>query len=152
MATHEEYLDDYNTNMVFIATVMLINLAGVFFWMFLADSLIPEEERMEAHIGMLPCVIAWLATFIITPVLAMKVTFQKRSETAMLGCILAWGQTIFPASFTSSTVFWFLFSIIPLVLTALVFRMLWLTMKVNETRPIAIVPNPPAVNPLEPPR
>ena len=150
MTTHEGYLNAFNTNMVFIATLMLINLGSVWFWGFVGDYVVPEEERMEGHIGPLPCIIAWLAFFIITIYLAIRIILTKNDGSAMGGCFIAWGQAYFPASFLPSTMKMIAFGIIPLVLTVLVGRMLWLASKIEETRPIAMIPENPKVDPPKP--
>lgn len=136
MATHEEYLVAYDSNMNLIASLMLISLAAAFFMGFLFGTNSDDGgSGGGGAVVLIGCAIGWLVSMVVTAILAIWIIIRKSKDAVMWGLILVWPQSMFPPLVSSSVIYIIAALILPTVITALVIRLLWLQDQISKTRP-----------------
>lgn len=141
--THGSLLVDYQTNMKLIQAMMVLYLVSfIFIWVPFMD-----DDTFSGSGGAIACAILWFGYVIVFSVAILIIVLKKSETAAMMGwlivCVTLYGLW----SSDSNLIFKLAYSILPIVLTVLIIRMLWYIYMLAKTPP----PRSPVDYPVTPP-
>ncbi len=143
MTTHGDLLVEHRKNMNIISAAMSLHLLClVFVWVPLMD-----DEMSSGYAGAVACAVGYLV-FIVVSVFAIVLTlFMKNETAATFGWLAACVTWLGLLGSLSDPLLKIAFSVLPVALTLLSLRMLWLIYQLGANPP----PQPPVHYPVTPP-
>ncbi len=146
MPTHGALLVDYRTNMQIIQVMMVLYLLSfIFIWVPAINA-----DMFSGSGGGIVCAVLWLGYFMIYFVTILFMVIKKSETAAMMGWIIACVTTLGLWISPSNLFFNLAYTIIPVVLTILIIRMLWyIYMLAKHPPPRPSVDYPDATPPVQ---
>lgn len=112
------------------AMMVLVLLSFIF-----VLGLVSDDEIVSGTGGVLLCTVLWFGYVILYSYLIIWMVIKKSETAAMMGCFLAWAISLGLMSGQSNIIFSLAYTILPIVLTVLIIRMLWFIYLLGRTPP-----------------
>lgn len=147
MTDYWTLLETYRRNMQLIVAVMALVLFSIMLLPFLFP--IPEERsHFTGTGGALACAFGWIVVFILYLVLLIWLVVRKSEAAVVQGCLLSWVQPYVMYDIHRSAPV-LISTVLPLILTVLTIRMVWLIYQLARMPPPVPMWNYPVQPPVD---